>query len=166
MKITTLLPIVSLVLAAPGAMAQAEAPAAPAAPAADKKADVEITITGDDTMKFSTQALEATEGQVVKLTFKNVGKIPKAAMGHNWVLLAKDTDVTAFAKKAMAAKATDFIPSAEEDKKLIIAHTKLLGPGESDTIIFTAPKAGTYKYICAFPGHYAMMNGVFTVKAK
>ncbi|MDE0837988.1 MAG: plastocyanin/azurin family copper-binding protein [Kiritimatiellae bacterium] len=40
----------------------------------------------------------------------------------------------------------------------------MLGPGEEDVVTFTAPAAGTYNYLCTFPGHYAVMNGVMTVK--
>ena len=48
----------------------------------------------------------------------------------------------------------------------MVAHTKLLGGGESDEITFTAPAAGEYPFICTFPGHFAIMQGVMTVKAK
>jgi azurin len=47
----------------------------------------------------------------------------------------------------------------------IIVFTKLLGPGESDTITFNAPAAGVYDYICTFPGHVILgMRGKMTVK--
>jgi azurin len=69
--------------------------------------------------------------------------------------------------KAMKATTTDYVPTDDETKKEVIAHTKLVGGGESDTITFTAPKEpGAYPYICSFPGHFALMQGVFTVKAK
>jgi azurin len=54
---------------------------------------------------------------------------------------------------------------APEDADKVIAATKMLGPGETDTVSFTAPAAGTYDYICTFPGHaMAGMRGVLTVK--
>ena len=48
-----------------------------------------------------------------------------------------------------------------KDKNLpgVFAATKLLKPGESDTITFTAPPAGTYPFICTYPGHYPKMQG-------
>ena len=47
----------------------------------------------------------------------------------------------------------------------VIAKTKLVGAGESDTITFTAPAAGVYDYICTFPAHVTVgMHGVMTVK--
>ena len=39
----------------------------------------------------------------------------------------------------------------------------MIGGGESDTITFTAPKKGSYTYICTFPGHYGLMKGVLIV---
>ena len=71
------------------------------------------------------------------------------------------TDVAAFAEAAMDAAATDYIPNGGAD---VIAHTKLIGGGEKDVISFKAPEAGTYDYICSFPGHYAMMKGVLVVE--
>jgi azurin len=131
--------------------------------AAEKK----IEITGNDQMQFSSKALEATAGDTVILTLKHIGKLPKVAMGHNWVLLQKDVKVPEFGMKAMKAATTDYIPTDDETKKEVIAHTKLLGGGESDTITFTAPaEAGDYPYLCSFPGHFALMQGILTVKAK
>ena len=118
-------------------------------------------------MQYDKKEFKATEGQTIKLTFKNVGKLPKAAMGHNVVVLVKDTDVMAFAGKAMAGGPTnDYLPQDKESKDKILANTKLLGPGESESITFTAPAPGEYDYICTFPGHVAVMKGKMTIEAK
>ena len=122
----------------------------------------ELTITGNDTMKFDTAAFEVKSGEKVKLTFKNLGKLPKAAMGHNLVILKKGTDVPAFATAAMMAKATDYIAPAKKGD--VVASTKVLGPGETEVLEFTAGEPGEYPFICSFPGHYVMMKGVMTVK--
>lgn len=115
-----------------------------------------VELTGSDQMKYSTTEIRVKAGEQVTLTFKNIGTMPKESMGHNFILLGGGTDVEAFAMKAMVAKATDYIPA--DMKSSIMANTKLLGPGESDTITFTVP-AGTYDFICTFPGHYASMRG-------
>ncbi|MEC7281083.1 MAG: plastocyanin/azurin family copper-binding protein, partial [Verrucomicrobiota bacterium] len=41
-----------------------------------------------------------------------------------------------------------------------------LGPGENDTIEFTAPAlSGDYEFLCSFPAHlFAGMRGVMTVE--
>lgn len=151
-----------------------EAKAADAQPAAEaaeakveaKKADVTFVVTGNDTMKFDKEALTVKEGQTVAITFKNVGKVPKIAMGHNLVVLKTGTEPMAFAAAGMAQKDTTGLPTDEEMLKAVIAATKVLGPDEEETITFTAPAAGAYPYICTFPGHAALMKGVLTVEAK
>lgn len=122
---------------------------------------VEITITGDDQMKFNMGEIKVKSWQTVRITLKHVGKMDKNVMGHNWVLLANGADVAEFGALASAAKDTDYIP-ANSDK--VIAHTKILGGGESETIEFQAPASGTYDFICSFPGHYALMKGKFIVE--
>lgn len=121
-----------------------------------------LTLTGNDAMQFDKKELKVKAGQKVKLTLKHVGKFAKMAMGHNFVLLKPGVDIAEFASKANSAKDNEYIPKSEAAK--IIAHTKLLGGGESDTIEFTAPKKGTYRYICSFPGHYGLMQGKFVVE--
>ena len=121
-----------------------------------------LVIEGNDQMQFNVKKLRATAGKPITLTLKHVGKIPKEAMGHNLVILQEGTDEAAFAAKAITAKDTDYIPASE--KNSIIAHTKLLGGGEEDTIEFTIDKKGTYNFLCTFPGHVAMMKGVLIVE--
>lgn len=123
----------------------------------------EVTIEGNDMMQFDLKTIEVTAGQTVKLTLKHVGEMKKEAMGHNWVLLKEGVDKDAFAAAAINAADDDYIPADKTEE--IVAYTKTLGGGESDTIEFEAPAAGTYEYICSFPGHFAMMNGTFVVKA-
>ncbi len=126
-----------------------------------------IELTGNDQMQYSSKAFEVTSGDTVVLTFKHIGALPKIAMGHNFVLLKPDTKIPDFTAAAVKAAATDYVPADEDSKKAIVAHSKLLGGGESDTVTFTAPaEAGAYPYICSFPGHYGLMQGVLTVKAK
>jgi len=121
-----------------------------------------LVIEGNDQMQFNKTELHAVAGKPITLTLKHVGKTPKEAMGHNVVILQEGTDEAAFATKAMAAKETDYIPASE--KASIIAHTKLIGGGEEDTIEFTIDKKGTYNFLCTFPGHFAMMKGVLIVE--
>lgn len=121
----------------------------------------EITIESNDAMQYSTNELRVKAGEV-KLTLKHTGKMEKAVMGHNLVILKAGTDVNAFGAKAAEAKDNDYIPAADEAS--IVAHTKLLGGGESDTITFTITEPGTYDYICSFPGHLALMKGKLIVE--
>lgn len=130
----------------------------------DKKADVEIIVTCNDSMQFDKKAIEIPVGKTVKLILKNVGKAPKMAMGHNLVILKKGANLQEWAMKAMPAKETEFIPTDETSQKNLLAHTKLLGPDEEDSITFTLTEAGDYEYFCSFPGHFALMKGKITAK--
>ncbi len=118
-----------------------------------------IVINSNDQMKFDLSEIRVKAGEKIKLTLNHKGKFKKDVMGHNFVLLAAGTDVAKFATAAMSAKATEYIPA-----KGALAHTKLIGGGESTTIEFTAPKKGTYDFICSFPGHYSIMKGKFIVE--
>ncbi|MDQ8194254.1 plastocyanin/azurin family copper-binding protein [Coraliomargarita sp. SDUM461004] len=123
-----------------------------------------VEMTGNDRMKFNLESFVVPAGGQVRLTFHNRGKMPKAAMGHNVVFLSADADSGVFATAAAAARDHDYIPVGFDDQ--IVAHTKLLGPGESDTIEFTVPmQAGDYEYLCSFPAHmFAGMRGVMKVE--
>jgi azurin len=128
--------------------------------------EVKLEVTSNDMMQYDKKALEVTTGQKVTITLKHVGKLPKAAMGHNIVILKPGTVVPTFAMKGMTAPANGYIPQDEESKKTMVAHSETIGGGESSTFTFTAPEPGAYPYVCTFPGHFALMQGVLTVKAK
>ena len=150
----------SLALAGCG-RAEPSSPAAavPEAPADGKRA---IALTADDTMKFSLAEIRAKPGEALRLTLKNTGRMPKQAMAHNWVLVQpmSDAELQAFAMAA-AGKAPDYLPA---DRALVLASTRLLGGGESDTIEITAPATpGEYPFMCTFPGHFMLMKGKLIV---
>ncbi len=164
---TILLPILALSFT-PLAFAE-EPTAAEMADKTEATIDAEITkieITGNDQMQFNTKAFEVTAGEEIQLSFKHIGQLPAVAMGHNVVILKPDTDIPAFAAKCAPAKDSEYIPQDPESLEQVVAHTALLGGGEEDEITFTAPEAGEYPFICSFPGHFAIMQGVMTVKAE
>ncbi len=137
-------------------------PTTAATPAAPVAAVIELT--ANDSMKFSQTRFEVSAGQEVKLTLTNLGTMPKVAMGHNFVLLKKGIDPKAYSDAAIMAVATDYVPAALADQ--VIAHTKLLGPKQSDEITFKAPtEPGEYPFLCTFPAHFLSgMKGVIVVK--
>jgi len=125
----------------------------------------EVIITGNDAMQFDVKKFRISPNESVRLTFKNIGSIPKIAMGHNLVVLNKNVDALAFGQKVLASggSATNALPKSLLGE--VIAHSDLLGPGESETIEFNAPKEkGDYQYVCTFPGHFAMMRGIMEVR--
>jgi azurin len=131
----------------------------PTAPAVD-----EIVITGDDMMRFSTTSFTVEAGSTVTVIFRNIGRMPKEAMGHNLAILEQGTDTLAFARAAVRHAGNEYIPPEMEDQ--VIASTPVLGPGEEATLTFTAPtETGDYPFVCSFPGHTeAGMVGTMTVR--
>ncbi|HYW96319.1 MAG TPA: plastocyanin/azurin family copper-binding protein [Bacteroidales bacterium] len=124
----------------------------------------EVNIKGLDKMRYSVEEITASPGQKIRLTLTTVSNLPKAQMSHNFVLLKKDADPSAFVSDGLAYPSNEYIDDSWSDD--IIVKTKLLGAGESDTVEFTAPKEkGTYTYVCTFPGHFqAGMKGSLTVQ--
>jgi azurin len=100
-------------------------------------------------------------GQKVKLTLRHIGTLDKNVMGHNVVILKLGVDTAEFAALASTEKDNEYIPKGTQD---VIAHTKIIGGGETTSIEFEAPAVGTYDFICSFPAHFAMMNGKFIVE--
>ncbi len=119
-----------------------------------------LELKGTDDMKFDKSEFNVKAGEEVSLTFTNAGVLPIETMGHNVVVLEKKADVKTFATASAKAKETNYI--SELYITDIIAQTKLLGPGESETIKFTLKEPGEYTYICTFPGHWIAMKGVIT----
>ena len=123
---------------------------------------ITINLTGNDLMQFNLKELKVKAGQEVTINLRHVGKMDMQVMGHNFVLLKPGVDLQAFALAATeAGKDADWIPNDGAD---VIAHTKMLGGGESDSVTFMAPEAGTYEFLCSFTGHSALMKGTFTVE--
>jgi azurin len=121
-----------------------------------------LEISGNDQMQYDKQELDVPAScKQVTVTLHHAGKLPKEAMGHNWVLV-NAPDLSAVANAGMGAGvANNYI--AAGDKK-VLAHTKVVGGGESDSVTFStaALKAGgDYMYLCTFPGHNAIMRGKF-----
>ncbi|MEM9848851.1 MAG: azurin [Bacteroidota bacterium] len=131
----------------------------PKAAGAGEKVTIDIT-TGDE-MKYNTKLIKVKEGQTVTINLAHTGQMEEKVMGHNFVLLKQYTDPAEFAAKATAAYDNEYIP---EDSDEIIAHTEMIGGGESTSITFEAPAKGVYDFLCSFPGHYGLMNGKFIVQ--
>jgi azurin len=127
----------------------------------------EVTVQADDKMRYDFTAFDVSPGQKVSVTFRNIGKTPKYSMGHNFVLLDRTITTanvqSAFLDKASMEASHDYVPPGAKE---VLAHSKLLGPGETEVVTFNAPYIpGEYLYLCSFPGHYSQgTKGVMTVK--
>jgi len=123
-----------------------------------------IQIEVGDNMKFAPAAITAAPGESIKVVLKGVGKMPKAAMGHNFVLLQKGVDAKKLVDVCASAADTNYIAASVTPQ--LLSYTRLIGPGETAEAPFTAPAVrGDYVFVCTFPGHFALgMKGVLTVK--
>lgn len=147
----------ALVLTACGGGGNTGGGAAPAGGASGGPATIEIASDGEN-LAFDKTTLTATAGQQVTINFKNTS----SAQQHNWVLVkGGESEASAIANGGLTAGlAADYLPA---DKANILANTKVLNGGETGSVSFTAPGAGTYLYICTVPGHYPLMQGTLTV---
>ena len=123
-----------------------------------------VSMTAGDDMKFSVSTINAKPGEQLRIVLRVMGTMPKIAMAHNVVVLAKGTNLDAFTNASAMARSTNFI--APEFSKSVIAATGLGGAGDTVHVTFTVPKAsGRYDFVCSFPGHFAGgMRGVLVVK--
>jgi len=114
-----------------------------------------------DQMLFDRRQIAVEAGKPVEIVFDNVDIMP-----HNLVITAPGAmiEVGQMAEKmGPGGEAKGYLP----DSPKILWATKLLLPGQYAKLQFTAPKqTGAYPYVCTFPGHYLVMNGVMNVVEK
>ncbi|MDB5111297.1 MAG: rane-bound dehydrogenase domain protein [Mucilaginibacter sp.] len=113
-----------------------------------------------DLMQYNKKLFTVKAGQKVTVEFENPD-----GMQHNLVIMKPGTlnkvgtAVDALIQDPKGAQKS-YIPNMSE----VIQSVKLVDPGESVTLEFTAPtQAGDYPYICTFPGHWRIMNGIMRV---
>lgn len=153
------------------------APAAPTAAPAPATGGGELAIdptsadaAGAETVAFGPAAaalafiqneLTLKADAVVTLNFENKNDL---GVQHNWVLVGSDAPETAAAVNSAAAgnSAGLFVPPAGTPDAL--AWTPMVAAGSTGSVTFRTPAAGTYLFICTFPGHYAAgMQGNLTI---
>ncbi|MDO6602240.1 PVC-type heme-binding CxxCH protein [Arenibacter palladensis] len=127
------------------------------------KADVTFVLnTVNQEMAFDKKTLHATAGQTVEIVLNN-----KDQMSHNLVVIqpgSLDTFgamVDGFLKNPEAEK-MGYVPKS----RYVLGATDMLTPGVTGSVIFKLPDTpGIYPYVCTFPGHWRMMQGVIVVTA-
>lgn len=140
-----------------------EAMAGAGAMAASMAGDCALSIEVGDNIAYSTDTMTAPAACAeVTVTITHTGNLPAVAMGHNWVLVPEDA-LQAVAQAGQNAGAdANYVP----DDDRIIAATSVVGGGESASVTFSldALQDGVaYRYVCTFPGHWAVMQGTFSV---
>jgi azurin len=132
-------------------------------PAGSDAAGAEAVSFAPDKMAlaFAEKTLSLKTDTVVTLNFENINDL---GVQHNWVLVGSDAADAAAAVNAAAAgnAAGLFVPPAGTENAL--AWTPMVTAGSTGSVTFRTPAAGTYLFICTFPGHYAAgMQGTLTV---
>ena len=114
-------------------------------------------------MKYSMQQFTVKAGTIVRLTLTNPD-----FMQHNLLILQPgSTDRVGAAADKLATEKNgadlQYIPKMGQ----VLFSMPLVNPQKSYTITFKVPAiAGDYPYICTFPGHWRIMNGVMKVVSK
>jgi azurin len=114
-------------------------------------------------LAYDKTELTVKAGQKVKLTLNNAGgALPQP---HNFILMKPGTlDKVGALANAMLSDPKGMEKSYIPDSPDIVTSTKLVQPGATTTIEFTAPaEEGDYPYACTFPGHWLLMRGVMKV---
>ena len=127
-------------------------------------ATCDIEIEGNDAMQFNKTAIAVPAScKQFTVKLKHVGKLPKAAMGHNWVL-SKAADAQGVAADGIGAGLDKAYVKPGDAR--VIAHSKVIGGGEADAVSFDVSKlkAGdSYAWFCSFPGHASLMKGTLAL---
>lgn len=114
-----------------------------------------------EAMQFDKREFTVTAGKAVEIVFENPD-----AMQHNLVIGQPKTMeiIGAAADKLITAKdgaERNYVPTIPQ----VIAATPLINPDQTYRLKFTAPaQPGDYPFVCTFPGHWRIMNGVMKVK--
>ena len=128
-------------------------------------AECKVTVDSTDQMTFNTKAIEIDKScKTFTVELTHSGSLPKNVMGHNWVL-SKEADMQPIATDGLSA-GIDKNYLKEGDTR-VIAHTKVIGAGEKDSLTIDVSKlnaAEKYGFFCSFPGHISMMKGTVTLK--
>jgi putative membrane-bound dehydrogenase-like protein len=138
-----------------GAAGAALKPVAPQAP------DVVLRLTAvPGQLKFDLTELTVAPGQLVEIVYSNPD-----AMQHNFVLGAAGAlDVLGAAADTLSQSPAGLAQQYIPDIPQVLFSTKLVEPGQTVTFQFRAPSdPGRYPYLCTFPAHWRVMNGILNV---
>jgi azurin len=127
----------------------------------NKKVDQIINLNVvKDVMKFDKAMITAKVGTTIQIVLRNPD-----FMQHNLVLIKPNTlekvgaAADQLAQDSNGAKMS-YVPKMPE----VLAATPLINPGDKYELTITLPaEAGDYPFVCTFPGHWRMMNGILRV---
>ena len=125
-----------------------------------------VNLEGSDAMKYNLSNIDVSKScKTFTINLKHTGKLARNVMGHN-VVVAKSADMAGIDADGMkAGLAADYIKAADAR---VIAHSKVVGGGESTSVVIPVAKLSAtgapLSFFCSFPGHSALMKGTITLK--
>ena len=133
----------------------------PVDPNAGMKVDKTIILrVVKDVMKYDQTLLTAKAGTVLRIDFRNPD-----FMQHNLLVLKPGTmnkvgeAADKLAQDPNGSK-MQYVPKMPE----VVAFTPLVNPQSSYVLTFRIPdQPGDYPFVCTFPGHWRIMNGILRV---
>jgi azurin len=121
----------------------------------------EIVIKAIPGLRYDTKEIRARAGERLSVTLVNEDAIP-----HNFVLampgrLHQVGDLANRMLNDPNAVKKQYVPDTDQ----VIDFIPVINEGEQETLHLNAPKSpGEYPFLCTFPGHYLLMNGVLVVE--
>jgi azurin/glucose/arabinose dehydrogenase len=118
--------------------------------------------TVHEQMRYDTTRLVVEAGKPFEIIIENLDAMP-----HNLVIV--DPGTRQSVAEAVQTRRPDQLdkqgrPYVPEKDKRVHEASKLVEPGQKDTIKWTAPnREGEYEYVCTFPGHWMIMWGRIVV---
>jgi putative membrane-bound dehydrogenase-like protein len=126
-----------------------------------KPDQVIIMKTVQNQMKFEKTKITAKAGTILEIVLTNID-----FMQHNLLILKPGTMERVGAAADKLAQVPEgvsmqYIPSVPD----VLFATPLVNPDQQFSLKFRVPDIpGDYPYICSYPGHWRIMNGVLTVE--
>ncbi|AGN79855.1 azurin [Pseudomonas sp. GD03651] len=125
-----------------------------------------VDIRSTDQMTYDLKTITVPQScQRFTVNLQHTGTMPRNIMGHNWVLAKKEDIKGVTTDGAAAGEADDYIQPGDQR---VLAHTRLIGGGEKDSVTFDTRVLQTgqaYAFFCSYPFHSTMMKGALTFGA-
>lgn len=132
---------------------------AKASEATNKAREIHISVVKNE-MRYDLEEFTVTAGETVEIIFTN-GDF----MQHNLLIIQPGTlNAVGQAADVLAADAKGAGMQYVPDLPQILFSTPLVDPEKTVKLTFTVPSAaGQYPFVCTFPGHWRLMNGIMKV---
>ncbi|NRA67644.1 MAG: cupredoxin domain-containing protein [Pseudobacteriovorax sp.] len=112
-------------------------------------------------ISFDKTEISVKKDQLVAMTYENLAAKDSEIL-HNVAIVAPHAKDEVFRVLQLA----EYDLSSVKKLKSVLAISKSLAPGESDTIKFKPTEKGVYHYICLMPGHGDMLGMTGTIKVE